>query len=793
MKQPRIRHTHRRVRPRGERLESRLLLTGLTLVSGFEDVGANLASESYWHGPDPHGAQHTDGGGNTVTTGGFESGRLSYNNLHVQGNGYDTWAGWSFSNQTDATTAGYGNQHSAYAGSGADATRTYAVGFMDSFNNVLPTISRTEQASVMAFETIRITNTTYTALSMRDGDAFAKKFGGTSGNDEDWFLLTITGKDGSNAIIGTVEFYLADFRFADNSQDYIVEQWTEVDLSDLSSAAALEFSLTSSDVGAFGMNTPAYFAVDNVTGSQPTTLGFEDVGAELGNESYWNGPAESGAERPGQHGDTVVDGHFTSDGLQFNNVHSLTYGSTVNWSYSNTTDTETADYSNQYSAVAGSGAGASPTYGVAYYDASRYELPPTISKTPATDRLRFQSLQVTNTTYTAASLRHGDGFAKAFGGASGNDPDWFLLTITGRDAAGMSVGAVDFYLADYRFHDNNLDYIVDTWTEVDLRSLQEAVSLEFSLSSSDTGDFGMNTPAYVAVDKITMALPATTVLDEHLFYNDSSYDRQTPGPTADDDAIDPDKHSLAPGAPATSSNYSSYVHGINGVMVDVTNLANPSALGPQEFAFRTGNSSNLAEWQRVDVEPASITTRALDSDDQNHRITIIWPNGAIHNTWLEVTVRPTSNTGLSAPHTFYFGNAIGDSSNNPLNAITDGFDFASARDHRSETALMDSANDHNRDGRVDGTDLAIVRDHTRHAFSALSLITLPPPAPPVAQLVDEVLARDLAFEDQPALEFVPVTPQESASATFPRARAVDKRHHSRFWQEPISFHLPLDE
>jgi hypothetical protein len=31
------------------------------------------------------------------------------------------------------------------------------------------------------------TNTTYAALSMLSGDSFAKKFGGASGDDPDWF------------------------------------------------------------------------------------------------------------------------------------------------------------------------------------------------------------------------------------------------------------------------------------------------------------------------------------------------------------------------------------------------------------------------------------------------------------------------------------------------------------------------------------------------------------------------------------------------------------------------------
>ncbi|HUT45289.1 MAG TPA: DUF4465 domain-containing protein, partial [Sedimentisphaerales bacterium] len=91
---------------------------------------------------------------------------------------------------------------------------------------------------------------------------------------------------------------------------------------------------------------------------------------------------------------------------------------------------------------------------------------------------------------------------KKFGGDSGSDPDFFMLTITGKDIDGTVVGMVDFYLADYRFEDNGEDYIVDTWQYVDLTSLGEVMSLEFALSSSDVGDWGMNTPAYFVIDTI---------------------------------------------------------------------------------------------------------------------------------------------------------------------------------------------------------------------------------------------------------------------------------------------------
>jgi hypothetical protein len=106
---------------------------------------------------------------------------------------------------------------------------------------------------------------------MSNGDSFSKRFGGTSGNDPDFFRLTVEGLVGGNPVSPVVEFFLADYRFADNSQDYIVDEWTWVDLSSLGEVDGLRFSLDSTDNGSFGMNTPAYFAVDNMTVPEPGT------------------------------------------------------------------------------------------------------------------------------------------------------------------------------------------------------------------------------------------------------------------------------------------------------------------------------------------------------------------------------------------------------------------------------------------------------------------------------------------------------------------------------------------
>jgi hypothetical protein len=191
--------------------------------------------------------------------GGFTSRGARFNNSYNAS--FSVWSGWSYSRVTNVTTPGFTNQYAAYnlPAGGGDGSPTYGVA--DDFSPGDATVQLPAGTRPVS---ARITNTTYAALSMKNGDQFAKKFGGPTGNDPDFFLLTIQGYNALGALTGTVNFYLADYRFTDNSLDYVVSHWTTVDLTPLGPAARLAFGLTSSDVGPFGMNTPAYFALDNL-------------------------------------------------------------------------------------------------------------------------------------------------------------------------------------------------------------------------------------------------------------------------------------------------------------------------------------------------------------------------------------------------------------------------------------------------------------------------------------------------------------------------------------------------
>jgi hypothetical protein len=108
---------------------------------------------------------------------------------------------------------------------------------------------------------------------MKIGDPnFAKKFGGVSGSDPDWFKITAIGYNAAGDSVKSVDFYLADYRATENAKDYTVNKWTNFDLSPLGKINKLTFRFSSTDNGAWGMNTPAYVCLDNLKFEQVVNL-----------------------------------------------------------------------------------------------------------------------------------------------------------------------------------------------------------------------------------------------------------------------------------------------------------------------------------------------------------------------------------------------------------------------------------------------------------------------------------------------------------------------------------------
>lgn len=210
--------------------------TEMSVLINFEEL--SLKADTFWNGADKSGK--------------FTSGIATFGNSY--NSEYGSWSGFAYSNMHDIITAGYGNQYSVFAQNN-DGGNKFVVGnghpeleFSDSIKDV----------------SLKLALNTYAYLSMKNGDDFAKKFGGTTGNDKDSLKLTIT-INGSKYKIANI--MLADFRSDDNSKDFITNMWNTIDLKQFGWIKKMSFSISSSDNDPkWGMNTPANFCLDDIAG-----------------------------------------------------------------------------------------------------------------------------------------------------------------------------------------------------------------------------------------------------------------------------------------------------------------------------------------------------------------------------------------------------------------------------------------------------------------------------------------------------------------------------------------------
>jgi hypothetical protein len=183
--------------------------------------------------------------------------------------GFKFWSGGiTYSSMRDSISGGQGNQYSARPGGGAHGSAQYGVSYGE-INKVI-LLPPARGRSVAGFYA---TNGTYAYNSIKSGDAFSRKFGDTTGTHSglpqgsypDYFKLVVRGYSAGVLQPDTVEFYLADYRNPDSAKDYIVKDWRWVSLTKLGGVDSLQFRLYSSDTGAFGINTPLYFCLDDFT------------------------------------------------------------------------------------------------------------------------------------------------------------------------------------------------------------------------------------------------------------------------------------------------------------------------------------------------------------------------------------------------------------------------------------------------------------------------------------------------------------------------------------------------
>jgi len=210
-------------------------------VATFENVagGINVAkSDTCWQGADAPAK-----GWNNWTSGSYAF-QTYFDDTYGA-----YYAAFTVTNETASTSTGSTEAYRSAKG-GAYEGDNFAVWNMNYYG--ADTITFGAQVVPGFF----VNNTAYAVSSMENGDTYAKKFGA-----EDFFTLFCIGvKNG--AAVDTVAVELA-------SDGEYINEWTYVDLSVLGEIDGLTFGMTSSDASAYGINTPAYFAMDNFGAAKP--------------------------------------------------------------------------------------------------------------------------------------------------------------------------------------------------------------------------------------------------------------------------------------------------------------------------------------------------------------------------------------------------------------------------------------------------------------------------------------------------------------------------------------------
>jgi len=251
---------------------------------------------------------------------------------------------------------------------------------------------------------------------------------------------------------------------------------------------------------------------------------------------------------------------------------------------------------------------------------------------------------------------------------------------------------------------------------------------------------GANVTAYSNTLEI---LPTPAVANEYMFYYGSSaFDGSATSPTSlDQNAIaqnanGTDKTALLPGGTATFSNVSSYINGINGILIDFANEPAGVTFSASDFQFNVGNNSTPSGWAAGPAPSAVATWTGTNGDTFAD---IVWPNGTIRDEWLQVTVKADANTHLAANDVFYFGSLVAATGASVTTTSTGQvLQVTSADVEQTEFNLSEQSTvpisdlyDFDRNGQVTSTDVEYAEFNLTEQ-SGLELINLGSPGPTVA-------------------------------------------------------------
>lgn len=223
-----------------------------TQVATFENVaGVQLNSDSVYYGSVDNATSSNTyvSYGDTVTTYNcvFRQGPFAFSGTITPK--WGSWTGFAISASKDTSFQSYVlGQFRNVVGGGYNS---------DNFGVVYDSADSISIDNGAVVQGLYLTNSAYARHSFAIGDKFTKPFSA----DSCFFKLTITGVKADGTTVSK-DITLADY--ANGAVRYISD-WQWVDLTSFGEVRALKFAFDGSDKGAWGLNTPAYVCIDNLT------------------------------------------------------------------------------------------------------------------------------------------------------------------------------------------------------------------------------------------------------------------------------------------------------------------------------------------------------------------------------------------------------------------------------------------------------------------------------------------------------------------------------------------------
>jgi len=261
-------------------------------------------------------------------------------------------------------------------------------------------------------------------------------------------------------------------------------------------------------------------------------------------------------------------------------------------------------------------------------------------------------------------------------------------------------------------------------------------SYDIKVRASDAGSPVL---AYDEVFAITVTdVPDAQIAGRHVFYNNSSWDVGGD----DDAAIALDKSPLLPGGTSEPANYTNYTRGINGIMVDIDDPTETPGGG--DFGIRVSDIAAPDTWSTGPTP--TVTVRPGEGVDGSDRVTLVWPDGAILNQWVEITVKSASNIGLAEDDVFSFCNVVADCDGDGLVGANDLDAFVGEFGRTGGIGAL--AADFDGDGRVGLADFVLLRSNfSSNKPPTVSLADMTTTLPEDADTSSRIKVADVVVAD----------------------------------------------